>query len=41
MIAMEQMKGPGFAERLMDQERGGFIKGLRAEVGVIGGGEGL
>ena len=41
MIAMEQMKGPGFAERLMDQERGSFVKGLRAEVGVIGGGEGL
>jgi hypothetical protein len=41
MIAMAQMKGPRFTERLMDQERRGFIKGLRAEVGVIGGGEGL
>ena len=41
MMAVTEMKGPGLAERLMYHERRGFIKGLRAEVGVIGCGEGL
>ena len=41
MIAVTKMEGPGLAERFMDHQRRRLIKGLRAEVGTVSGGEGL
>jgi hypothetical protein len=39
MIAVADMEGSGLAQGLMDEQCGGFMEGLRAEVGIVSGRE--
>jgi len=41
MVAVAEMEGAGLAERLVDHERRRLIKGLRAEIRIVGDGQRL